>query len=329
VSRVSGTWSVPVGEEQTAETLETALSEAGIEAVVQIDEGVARVQAATNILEITNALAEVTGVDPSEVSVSNVGPSWGESLTSQAIRALIAFLVIIAIYLAVRLEWKMSVGALASVVHDLLVTVGVYAIFRFEVTPATVISFLTILGYSLYDTIVVFDRVRENAPKTSVAGKMTYTQMMNMSLNQVFPRSFNATISAIIPVASLLVIGSFVYGAVTLQEFALALFVGLLVGAYSSLYIASPVVAWIKEREPRNRQIRERLEARNEALGGTVSGPVDEPIAATVSAPAAASSSSASSSGREAAPSGSSTAAGRPANWSGNHPPRPRKKRKK
>jgi preprotein translocase subunit SecF len=169
----------------------------------------------------------------------------------------------------------------------------------------------------------VFDKVRENAPKTSVAGKMTYTQMMNLSLNQVFPRSFNATMSAIIPVASLLVIGSYIYGAVTLQEFALALFVGLLVGAYSSLYVASPVVAWIKEREPRNRQTRERLAARDEALGGSAPGPIDEPIAATVAAPAA------SPATREPASSGTAAGTGRPANWSGNHPPRPRKKRKK
>jgi preprotein translocase subunit SecF len=313
-SRVAGTWTVPAGD-TPAETIQAALTDAGIEgAVVQVTDGVVRVQAASNIVEVTNALAELTGSEPSDVSVSNVGPSWGETVTDQAVRALVLFLILISIYLAVRLEWKMSLGALASVIHDVLVTVGIYAVFQFEATPATVISFLTILGYSLYDTIVVFDKVRENAPRTTTAGRMTYTEMMNMSLNQVFPRSVNTTVSAIIPVACLLIIGSWLMGAATLQEFSLALLIGLLVGAYSSLFIACPLLTWMKEREPRNRQVRERLAARADAMADS---PIDEPIGTeAVGAVAAAPS---------AAP-GQSTA---PGNWSGNHPPRPRKKRKR
>lgn len=320
-SRVAGTWSVPAGD-ATADDVDAALAEAGIDdAVVQLDGEVIRVQAASNIVEITNALAEVTGGEPSDVSVSNVGPSWGETLTRQAARALVAFLVIIVIYLTIRLEWKMAIGALASVIHDLLVTVGVYAVFQFEVTPATVISFLTVLGYSLYDTIVVFDKLRENAPRTVVAGRMTYTDMVNLSLNQVFPRSLNATVSAILPVFALLVIGAWWMGAATIQEFALALFVGLMVGAYSSLYIATPLVVWMKEREPRNRQIRERLEARG-LTGASAGGPVDEPVA--VGATVGGSTPSA-----PQAPAAAGARPAAPAHWSGNHPPRPRKKRKR
>jgi len=168
----------------------------------------------------------------------------------------------IATYLAVRFEWRMAVAALAAVVHDILVTIGVYALTGLEVTPASVIAFLTILGYSLYDTVVVFDRVDENAKALASTGRATYADVVNLSMNQTLMRSLNTSLVAILPILSVLVIGTFILGATTLRDFGMALFIGLVTGAYSSVFIASPVLSWLKEREPRYRQLRARLEQR-------------------------------------------------------------------
>lgn len=223
-----------------------------------------RVQAEPGSIEgtdaVTDVLAEVAGVDRSEVGVSTVGPTWGDEISSKAQRALVFFFIIISAYIALRLEWKMAIGALAAVVHDIVITVGVYAVFQFEVTPATVIAILTILGYSLYDTIVVYDKVKENADKPAIAQKMAYTDMMSLSLNQVLMRSLNTTITSLLPVLAMLLVGSFLLGAVTLQEFAVALTVGLMTGAYSSIFVATPLVALLKEREPYYRNLRARLD---------------------------------------------------------------------
>lgn len=209
--------------------------------------------------EVRQKLADVAKTTTAEVSVSTVGASWGSDITRSAIRALVLFFIAILIYLTVRLEWRMAVAAIVAVVHDVLISVGVYSVFQFEVTPATVIAFLTILGYSIYDTIVVDDKIKENEKQVGVQGKLTYTQMVSLSMNQVLWRSLNTTITSLLPVISLLVVGSFIMGAVTLQEFAVALFVGLTVGAYSSLFVAAPVLVIFKEREPKNRTTRERL----------------------------------------------------------------------
>ncbi len=209
--------------------------------------------------EVTQALADVAGVDRTEVGVSTVGPTWGDEISSKAQRALVFFFVLISAYIALRLEWKMAVGALVAVVHDILLTVGFYAIFQFEVTPATVIAILTILGYSLYDTIVVYDKVKENTDKPAIAQKMPYTDMVSLSLNQVLMRSLNTSITSLLPVLAMLFVGSLLLGAVTLQEFAIALTVGLGLGAYSSIFVATPLVALLKEREPYYRNLRARL----------------------------------------------------------------------
>jgi preprotein translocase subunit SecF len=170
------------------------------------------------------------------------------------------FLVLITIYITIRFEWKMALATLAALVHDILVTVGVYSLFGFPVTPATVIAVLTILGYSIYDGIVVFDRVDENAKALAASGRTTYRQMVNDSLNEVLMRTLNTSITALLPIVSLLVIGSLFLGAATLQEFALALLIGLASGAYSSIFIASPLLAVLKERESRWTALRRRLE---------------------------------------------------------------------
>lgn len=220
--------------------------------------------------EVTDALAKLSGKPINQVSYTEVGPSWGDEVTSKAARALVIFLVVITLYIAWRFEWKMAIATLAALFHDIFVTVGVYSLAGFPVTPATVIAVLTILGYSIYDGIVVFDKVDENAKNLVVGGRVTYSQMVNNSLNQVLMRTLNTSITALLPISSLLVIGSLVLGATTLQEFALALLIGLGASAYSSIFIASPILALLKEREPRNVAIREKVEAsaeRTDPLG--------------------------------------------------------------
>ncbi|MBV8302787.1 MAG: protein translocase subunit SecF [Acidimicrobiia bacterium] len=228
--------------------------------------------------EVTDAIAKVAHVAPGQVSIDDVGPSWGQAVTNKARTALIVFFILITVYISFRFEWKMAVAALVAVVHDILVTVGVYSISRFEVTPATVVAFLTILGYSLYDTIVVFDRVEENTRGLSASGRLTYSETVNLSMNQVLMRSINTSLVAILPVASILAIGVYVLGATALEDFGLALLVGLITGAYSSIFIASPVLVLLKEREPRYAAIRQRL-----ATKGTQAAPLT-PAAAAVMA---------------------------------------------
>jgi len=213
------------------------------------------VQDAASVDEFREALTGVGTI----TEFASVGPTWGDEITNQARNALFWFFVVIAAYISFRLEWKMAIGALAAVAHDIIISVGVYAVFRFEVTPATVIAFLTIMGYSLYDTIVVYDKVRDITARVGATGRYTYTEMMNLALNQVLARSINTTITSIIPVLSMLVIGSLILGAATLQEFSVALLVGLIVGGYSSLFVASAIVAFLKEREPEYEQISARV----------------------------------------------------------------------
>lgn len=216
--------------------------------------------------EVRQTLATVAGTDVAEVSVSSVGASWGGDITRSAIRALIFFFVAILIYLSIRLELRMAVAAIVAVFHDVLISVGVYSVFQFEVTPGTVIAFLTILGYSIYDTIVVDDKIKENERLVGLSGRMTYAQMTSLSMNQVLLRSINTTVVSLLPVLSLLIVGALVMGAVTLEEFSIALTIGLTVGAYSSIFVAAPVLVFLKERQAKFRSIRERLESQGVAV---------------------------------------------------------------
>ena len=219
---------------------------------------------------VQTALSAKAQVDVQEVSVASVSSSWGSSITEKAVRALLIFFVIVSMYIAWRFEWKMAIAAILAMVHDVLISVGVYATFGFSVTPATVIAFLTILGFSLYDTIVVFDKVHENTTRYS-ASKVSYGDIINVSMNQVLMRSINTSLAAVLPVLSLLVLGSWVMGAIALQEFALALLVGLLLGAYSSIYIATPLLAVFKGRELKFRSLEGNLRLGDEMarLGAT------------------------------------------------------------
>ena len=344
-------WEVPARGVSVAEARD-ALRPLGFgEATVQVltprqGDPVLRVQAgATRAQErdrVTAALARLGRVPESRVSVNQVGPSWGGEVTRKAQRALVVFFVAIALYISWRFEWKMALAALSAVVHDIFVTVGVYSLSGFEVSPATVIAFLTILGYSLYDTIVVFDKVEENTRGLAASGRVTYGDTVNLSMNQVLMRSLNTSLVAILPILSVLVIGAFLLGATTLQDFGLALLIGLLTGAYSSIFIASPILAVLKEREPRYASIKQRVLAKGAAA------PLTPAAAAAGAATLGSSAAGDGEAGRgpaRPAPTGSRPAkspgarpakasGGRPAKPSGGRPakrppPRPRKKGKR
>jgi preprotein translocase subunit SecF len=280
-------------------------------------------ESAAKEAEVANALGGLAGVPGSSVNIDNVGPTWGGEVTTSAVRALVVFLLAILAYVTAtfRGEWKLAIGVVVAVIHDVVISVGVYSIFQFEVTPATVIAFLTILGYSIYDTVVVYDKVQENTGRVGIATRMTYADMMNLSMNQVLMRSINTSVVAVLPVLSTLIVGAFILGAITLEEFAIALTVGLTIGAYSSIFVAAPVVVWMKEREPRNRQLRERLAATS-AKATTGDAPVTGPTSADPDAGATVAGSR----------SGTATAGTTTVDvsaYSRNHPPRPRKQGKK
>jgi preprotein translocase subunit SecF len=197
--------------------------------------------------ELSVLFAETAGVSVDDINVNVVSASWGSDITNKAVRALVIFLIVVAIFISFRFEWRMAAAAILAMIHDVVISVGLYSLFGFVVTPATVIAFLTILGYSLYDTIVVFDRVKEN--ETRFAGvRVGYGDVINVSMNQVLMRSANTSISSILPVISLLFVGSGVLGASTLSEFAIALLIGMLTGTYSSVFVAAPTLASLKIR---------------------------------------------------------------------------------
>jgi preprotein translocase subunit SecF len=211
------------------------------------------------------ALAEETGSAEADVSEESIGPRFGQQISEKALLGLVIFLVLVSIYIAFRFEWKMAMGGLAALFHDLIITAGVYALVGREVTPETVIAILTILGYSLYDTVVIFDKVQENAANLGMVTRETYAGMVNTSLNQVFMRSINTSLVVLLPVGTLMV-----FGGETLQSFAFALFVGLILGAYSSIFIAAPIVAVLKEREPKLAEIRDRVTRRGDLAAARV-----------------------------------------------------------
>ena len=211
---------------------------------------------------IETALTQKFNVTEESIDTQLVGPSWGKEITKKAIYGLIAFLLVIMLVLAMVFEPKMAAAAILAVVHDVFITVGIYALVGFDVTPATIIGFLTILGYSLYDTVVVFDKVRENTKSVVANSKVTYSQAANLAVNQTIVRSLNTSIIALIPVGSILFVGAGLLGAGTLKDLSLALFIGLAVGTYSSLFIAPPFLAQLREREPAMQALAKRVAAR-------------------------------------------------------------------
>ena len=259
------------------------------EPVVQII-GSDKVRVQTGILKpgepaaIQDALAKKLGVSANDVDYQLIGPSWGAEITKKALYGLFGFLIVVVLYLALAFEPKMAIAAILAVIHDVLITVGIYALVGFEVTPATVIGFLTILGYSLYDTVVVFDKVRENTRTIAGGSRMTYSQAANLAVNQTLVRSFNTSLIALLPVASILFVGAGLLGAGTLKDLSLALFIGLATGTYSSIFIATPVLAALREREPAMKALAKRVGQRttkeaSEVAAGTASAVVGAPVA--------------------------------------------------
>jgi preprotein translocase subunit SecF len=210
-----------------------------------------------------------------QVNVQAVSSSWGSDITKAAIRGLVFFLIAVCIFIAIRFEWKMAVGAIAALIHDLLLTAGIYSIIGFEVSPSTIVGLLTILGFSLYDTVVVFDKVDENARGILGGSRITYSGAANLAVNQTLMRSINTSLIALLPVAGLLFVGAGLLGVGTIKDLALVLFVGLASGAYSSIFLATPIVCELKEREPKYKALAKRVaqrraaEARGEAPAGT------------------------------------------------------------
>ncbi|MEX2407291.1 MAG: protein translocase subunit SecF [Actinomycetota bacterium] len=202
-------------------------------------------------------LARQAGVSPDDVSAQVVGPTWGEEISRQALIGLIVVLIAITLYITLRFEWEMAVSAIAAMGHDVLITAGVYALTGRQVSPATVIAILTILGFSLYDSVVIYDKVKENTESPALLAKNTYEEVANLSMNQVLMRSVNTSLVVVLPILSLLL-----FGGETLKDFAFAMLIGVMTGAYSSIFIAVPLLVVLKERQSRFKQHRARLEAR-------------------------------------------------------------------
>jgi preprotein translocase subunit SecF len=268
--------------------------------------------------ELVATVAEVAGVNPNDLSIDSTGPTFGSEITRRAVEALVIFLLVVALYISWRFEWKMAASALTALFHDLLVTAGIYSLVGFEVTPATVIAILTILGYSLYDTVVVFDKITENVHE--LGNRNTFTEIANLSMNQVLMRSLNTSLTSLLPIGSLLFVGSYLLGAATLRQFALALFIGIAAGTYSSIFVATPLLTEWKETETQWQRMQRRAERRS---GDTTVVAAEARVAkATPAAKTATRSTSKSRSGSSATAAEKRTAGTRP------RPPKRRGKRR-
>jgi preprotein translocase subunit SecF len=213
--------------------------------------------------DVQNKLGAALKVDPNKaITVDSVSSSWGGEITKKAVEGLIIFLIVVFAYITIRFEWKMAVAALGALLHDLLIAAGIYSIVGFELTPSTIVGLLTILGFSLYDTVVVFDKVGENSRDLLATARMTYAEAANLAVNQTLMRSINTSLISLLPVAGLLFVGAGLLGVGTIKDLALILFVGLAVGAYSSLFLATPVVVDLKEREQPYRSLTKRVQAK-------------------------------------------------------------------
>lgn len=274
------------------EAREAAEKASGDTAIVQrLGNGGLRVTMADLTAEkadkVKEDFAKDLGINADDISAQVVGPSWGEEISRKAWLGLGIFMVLVVIYLAIAFEWRMAVAALAALVHDLTITVGVYALVGFEVTPGTVIGLLTILGYSLYDTVVVFDTIKENTKSIAAQNRRNYSEAANHGLNQTLVRSINTSVVALLPVAALLFVGGGILGAGMLNDIALSLFVGLAAGAYSSIFIATPLLAWLKEQQPEMKALAKRVAARraSDLAKGRITPEGEEPADAVPSAP--------------------------------------------
>ena len=250
-----------------------AVASTGVEPAAVTEIGSSNIRAQTPAVTqeqgraIVDSLATTCDVAADQVSSRDVGPTWGGEITRTALIGLAVFLALLTVFLTVYFQWKMAVAALVALVHDIIITAGIYALVGFEVTPATVIGLLTILGFSLYDTVVVFDKVRENTKGITGQSRYTYSELANLALNQTIISSINTSIVALLPVASILFVGAFLLGAGALKDLALVLFIGTAVGTYSSIFVATPVLCQMKEREPAMKALAARVMKRRAARG--------------------------------------------------------------
>ncbi|MGZ5296302.1 MAG: protein translocase subunit SecF [Actinomycetota bacterium] len=206
---------------------------------------------------LLKALADQAGIDVGDINQQDVGPTWGKEISKKALTGLFVVLAAIMLYISLRFEWKMAIGAIVALLHDVIITAGIYALVGRQVTPATVIAILTILGFSLYDTVVIYDKIKENTETSAMVSRLGYAETVNYSLNQVFMRSVNTSLVVLLPILSLLLIGGD-----TLKDFAFAMFVGVATGAYSSIFIAAPLLTILKGREEKYRQLDARRQVR-------------------------------------------------------------------
>jgi preprotein translocase subunit SecF len=235
----------------------------------------------------TDAVAKSLGLAPTTLTVTSVSSVWGHDITVKAIQGLVVFLIAVSIYISLRFQWRMAVGGILALLHDLLIAAGIYSIIGFEVTPSTVVGLLTILGFSLYDTVVVYDKVAENSRDLLAGSRMTFSEAANLAVNQTLMRSINTSLIALLPVAGLLFVGVGLLGVGTIKDLALILFVGLASGAYSSLFLATPIVVDLTERDPAYKALAKRVVAKrsSEAARAKTSEPA---LAATEATPSAA-----------------------------------------
>lgn len=245
----------------------TAEDFTGAQAIVtETASGTVRVQTesltAAESSELAGQLADACGIPKEEVKIQVVGPTWGEEISKKALQGLVVFLLLVSIFLSIYFEWRVAVAALVALAHDLVITIGIYALTGLEVTPATVIGLLTILGYSLYDTVVVFDKVKENTRGITGQSVMTYSEAANLAVNQTLVRSINTSIVALLPVLAIIVVGAGFLGAGTLLDLAVALFIGMAAGTYSSIFIATPFLVQLKESQPEMKALSARVLAR-------------------------------------------------------------------
>lgn len=260
-------FAIPNATCSVSEAREVAEAETGGQTIVTVaSSGTMRVQTipltSAESIELSESLGGVCGVAASEITVQVVGPTWGAEISSKALQGLVIFLVLVTIFLSIYFEWRMAIGALVALAHDLVITVGIYALFGLEVTPATAIGVLTILAYSLYDTVVVYDKVKENTRGIAGQSVMTYDEAANLAVNQTVVRSINTSLTSLLPVLAIIIVGAGLLGAGTLLDLAVALAVGMAAGTYSSIFIATPVLAQLKRQQPEMKALAARVQAR-------------------------------------------------------------------
>jgi preprotein translocase subunit SecF len=212
--------------------------------------------------QLQSNVEKALGLQQRSITVNSVSSSWGHDITVKAVEGLIVFLVVVSIYISFRFQWRMAVGGIIALLHDLVIAAGIYSLVGFEVTPSTVVGLLTILGFSLYDTVVVYDKVAENSKDLLAGSRMTFSDAANLAVNQTLMRSINTSLIALLPVAGLLFVGAGVLGVGTIKDLALILFVGLASGAYSSLFLATPIVVDLTERDPAYQALTKRVVAK-------------------------------------------------------------------